>query len=102
MEKYLIGTSLPMLKESRKTDTENNIIINSNNKRNIVNKNENYSQKRFKASILNGVKPIFLNVRAKSRTISDIKYSDNRCNSVYNNNNTFNKYKAAIMTLKNS
>lgn len=102
MEKYLIGTSLPMLKESRKTDTENNIIINSNNKRNIVNKNENYSQKKFKENILNGIKPIFLNVRAKNRTISDSKYSDNRCNSVYNNNNTFNKYKAAIMTLKNS
>ena len=102
MEKYLIGTSLPMLKENRNIDSDNNIIINSNNKRNIVNKNENYSQKKFKANILNGVKPIFLNVRAKSRTISDTKYSDNRCNSVYNNNNTFNKYKAAIMTLKNS
>ena len=101
MEKYLIGSSLPMLKE-RKLDTENNIIINSNNKRNIVNKNENYSQKKFKSNILNGIKPIYLNIRTKNRTISDNKYSDERCNSVYNNSNTFNKYKAAIMTLKNS
>ena len=44
----------------------------------------------------------YLNIRTKNRTISDSKYSDERCNSVYNNSNTFNKYKAAIMTLKNS
>ena len=90
MEKYLIGTSLPILKAVKRKDY---IIHTKAN-------NESSTQKKYKEKILTGKKPIFFNVNAKKRNISDSKNYYDRSNSVLNNNVIFNKYKAAIMSLK--
>ena len=90
MEKYLIGTSLPVLKAVKRKDY---IIHTKAN-------NESSTQKKYKEKILTGKKPIFFNVNAKKRNTSDSKNYYDRSNSVLNNNIIFNKYKAAIMSLK--
>ena len=90
MEKYLIGTSLPVLKAVKRKDY---IIHTKAN-------NESSTQKKYKEKILTGKKPIFFNVNVKKRNTSDSKNYYDRSNSVLNNNIIFNKYKAAIMSLK--
>ena len=93
MEKYLIGSSLPILKATKKKD----YIIHSrlNNMTNSKNKH--------KESILSGIKPKYTNINMKKRNTSDSKNYYERSNSVINNNNIiFNKYKASIMSLKDS
>ena len=90
MEKYLIGTSLPVLKAVKRKDYI--IHTKANNESNI--------QKKYKERILTGNKPIFFNINVKKRNTSDSKNYYDRSNSVLNNNVIFNKYKAAIMSLK--
>ena len=90
MEKYLIGASLPVLKAVKRKDY---IIHTKAN-------NESSTQKKYKEKILTGKKPIFFNVNAKKRNTSDSKNYYDRSNSVLNNNIIFNKYKAAVMSLK--
>ena len=91
MEKYLIGTSLPVLKAVKRKD----YIIHTK-----TNNNESNTQKKYKERILAGNKPMYFNINAKKRNTSDSKNSYDRSNSVLNNNAIFNKYKAAIMSLK--
>ena len=90
MEKYLIGTSLPILKAVKRKDYI--IHTKANNESNI--------QKKYKERILTGNKPIFTNINIKKRNTSDTKNYYDRSNSVLNNNGIFNKYKTAIMSLK--
>ena len=92
MEKYLIGTSLPILKAKKRKDY---IIHTKAN-------NESSTQKKFKERILNNNKSTFLNINSKKRNISDSKNYYDRSSSVLNNNIIFNKYKAAIMSLKDN
>ena len=91
MEKYLIGTSLPVLKAVKRKD----YIIHTK-----TNNNESNTQKKYKERILSGNKPMYFNINVKKRNTSDSKNSYDRSNSVLNNNAIFNKYKAAIMSLK--
>ena len=90
MEKYFVNTSLPVLKAKKRKDY---IIHTKAN-------NESSAQKKFKERILSGNKTIFFNINSKRRNISDLKNNYERSNSVLNNNIIFNKYKAAIMSLK--
>ena len=92
MEKYLYGTSLPVLKAKKRKDYIIHTKIN----------NESSTQKKYKEKILNGNKGIFSNTNSKKRNISDSKNYYDRSNSVLNNNIIFNKYKAAIMSLKDT
>ena len=90
MEKYFTNSSLPVLKAKKRKDY---IIHTKAN-------NESSVQKKYKERILSGNKNIFFNINSKRRNISDLKSNCERSNSVLNNNNFFNKYKAAIMSLK--
>jgi len=90
MEKYFVNTSLPVLKAKKRRDY---IIHTKAN-------NESSAQKKYKERILSGNKTIFFNINSKRRNISDLKSTYERSNSVLNNNIIFNKYKAAIMSLK--
>ena len=92
MEKYLYGTSLPVLKAKKRKDYIIHTKIN----------NESNTQKKFKERILNGNKGTFSNINSKKRNISDSKNYYDRSSSVLNNNIIFNKYKAAIMSLKDT
>ena len=76
---------------------------NEDNNYNYI-KPENVIQKKYKDNI------IINHIRQKSSNSSKFKISsnsenkvgggENKINNIYNNNNTFNKYKAAIMALK--
>ena len=93
MEKHLVGNSLQVLKATKRKD----YIIHSklNNESNI--------QKKYKERILSGIRPKYSNINTKKRNTSDSKNYYERSNSVINNNNViFNKYKASIMSLKDS
>ena len=93
METHLIGNTLPILKATKRKD----YIIHSK-----VN-NESNIQKKYKERILSGIRPIYSNINTKKRNTSDSKNYYERSNSVINNNNViFNKYKASIMSLKDS
>jgi len=107
MEKYLRGASLPLVKyskkkikdKSRETSKEknNNIIIN-----NKYIKPESSLRKRYNENSLNNPKQKSSNSKSKMSCNSENKYAlgEKKVNSIYNNNNTFNKYKAAILALK--
>ena len=90
MEKYFVNTSLPVLKAKKRRD----YIIHTKAS------NESSAQKKYKERILSGNKAIFFNINSKRGNISDLKNTYERSNSVLNNNIIFNKYKAAIMSLK--
>ena len=91
MEKNLIGTSLPVLKATKRKD----YIIHSK-----LN-NESSNKKKYKETILSSNRPKYSNISLKKRNTSDSKNYYERSNSVINNNNIiFNKYKASIMSLK--
>ena len=92
MEKYLIGTSLPVLKAVKRKDYI--VHTKANNESNL--------QKKYKEKILFGNKGKFLNINQKVRNTSESKNLNDRSNSVLNNNAIFNKYKAAIMSLKDN
>ena len=107
MEKYLIETSLPVLKNNKKAKkekSEKKIIIddsNSNNYKYI--KPENYTNKKYKENYRNTngkMKPLNAKLKISYNSENNIDESESKKNSVYNNNNTFNKYKAAILALK--
>ena len=85
MEKYLIGTSYPVQRKPESIYYYKPI--------------ESAYQKKYKESILTGIKPLTI---SKSRTGSNKKSIDYRSYSTVNNNSTFNKYKAVIKALKNS
>ena len=107
MEKYLRGASLPLVRyskkkikdKSRETSKEknNNIIIN-----NKYTKPESSLRKRYNENSLNNPKQKSSNSKSKMSCNSENKYAlgEKKVNSIYNNNNTFNKYKAAILALK--
>ena len=95
MEKYLIGTSFPVLKAIKRKDYI--VHTKANNE-----SNESNLQKKYKEKILFGNKGKFLNINPKNRNTSDSKNNNDRSNSVLNNNAIFNKYKAAIMSLKDN
>ena len=86
MEKYLIGTSYPVQRKPQDTIHYYKPV-------------ESTTQKKYKESILTGIKPMTL---SKSRTNSKSKNIDYRSYSTVNNNSTFNKYKAVIKALKNN
>ena len=86
MEKYLIGTSYPVQKKNHESIHYYKPI-------------ESTAQKKYKESILTGIKPLTL---TKGRTDSKKKNIDYRSYSTVNNNSTFNKFKAVIKALKNS
>jgi len=90
MEKYFVNSSLPVLKAKKRKDY---IVHTKAN-------NESSAQKKYKERILSGNKTIFFNINSKRKNISDLKNTYERSNSVLNNNIIFNKYKAAIMSLK--
>ena len=93
MEKNLVGTSLPVLKATKRKDYIIHTKVN----------NESNIQKKYKERILSGVRPKYSNINTKKRNTSDSKNYYERSNSVLNNNNImFNKYKASIMSLKDS
>ena len=106
MEKYLIGASLPVLKYNKKVKKEKD---KEKSKDKNINDNyikpENIIQKKYKDNNI-----IINHVRQKSSNSSKFKISsnsdnkvaggENKINHIYNNNSTFNKYKAAIMALK--
>ena len=85
MEKYFIGTSYPVQRKPESIYYYKPI--------------ESAAQKKYKESILTGIKPLTI---TKSRTNSNKKNIDYRSYSTVNNNSTFNKYKAVIKALKNS
>ena len=97
MEKYL---SLPLLKNKmlkkenkyKEKKDKNTIIINQDNYNNENINEEINLQKRLKD---NNIKQKFSNTNLKLSN-----NSENKISNIYNNNNTFNKYKAAIMALK--
>ena len=76
MEKYLIGTSLPILKATKRKD----YIIHS--KKNIQLNNI----KKYKEIILSSNRPKYSNITNKKRNTSDSKNYYERSNSVVNNN----------------
>ncbi len=86
MEKYLIGTSYPVQRKIHESIHYYKPI-------------ESSAQKKYKESILTGIKPLTL---IKSRTNSKNKNIDYRSYSTVNNNSTFNKFKAVIKALKNN
>ena len=93
MEKYLIGSSLPVLKATKRKD----YIIHSK-----LN-NESNNKKKYKDNILSSIRPKYPNISIKKRNTSDSKNYYERSNSVMNSNNIiFNKYKASIMSLKDN
>ena len=92
LEKNSIGTTLPVLKAKRIKE------VYLNNKTN----KESNMQKKYKEKILFGDKSLYLNIFPKKRNTSDFKTYSDRSNSVLNNNMIFNKYKAAIMSLKDN
>ena len=103
MEKYLT-LSLLKNKKAKKENKykerkdKNNIIINNDKYDNYDNEDineENISQKKQKVNNMNNTKPKYSN--AKSKLPNN---SENKTSNIYNNSNTFNKYKAAIMALK--
>ena len=111
MEKYLIETSLPVLKNNKKGKKEkkeksvNKIIINDNDDNNNYKyiKPENFTNKKYKENNRNNngkMKSLNAKLKISYNTESNINESDIKKNTVYNNNNTFNKYKAAILALK--
>ena len=85
MEKYLIGTSYPVQRKKQESIHYYKPI-------------ESSYQKKYKESILTGIKPLTF---SKSRIDSKTKNIDYRSYSTVNNNSTFNKYKAVIKALKN-
>ena len=92
MEKYLIGSSLPVLKATKRKD----YIIHSK-------LNNESNKKKYKDNILSSMRPKYSNISIKKRNTSDSKNYYERSNSVINNNNIiFNKYKASIMSLKDN
>ena len=92
MEKYLIGSSLPVLKATKRKD----YIIHSK-------LNNESNKKKYKDNILSSIRPKYSNISIKKRNTSDSKNYYERSNSVINNNNIiFNKYKASIMSLKDN
>ena len=66
-------------------------------------KSEISEQKKFKEKYIHDVKQKLSNPRTvvvSSNSESKFRGKEKKINSIYNNDNTFNKYKAAIMALK--
>ena len=108
MEKYLVGASLPLLKYKKskkgnkiKENKESNTININYDNENI--KEEISQQPKIKENnVIHNVKQKFSNTKLKLSNNSENKVGgdENKKHNIYNNNNTFNKYKAAIMALK--
>ena len=94
MEKYIMVTSLPILKASKRKDY---IVHTKAN-------NESSAQKKYKENILTSNKHMFMNKNMnannqKKRNISETKFDD-RSNSMVGNNMNYNKYKASLLSQK--
>ena len=107
MEKYLIGASLPLSKnkrikrenKSKEKKERNTININYNidNIKEDISQNVNVNRN----NIIHNVKQKFnTNLKLSNNSENKMRNGENKRNNIYNNNNTFNKYKAAIMALK--
>ena len=70
MEKYLIGTSLPVLKAKKRKDYIIHTKLN----------NESSLQKKYKERILSGARPNYTNINLKKRNASDSKNYYERSN----------------------
>ena len=95
MEKYIMATSLPILKANKRKD----YIIHS--KAN----NESSAQKKYKEKLLTSNKHMLMNKNMnsnnqKKRNISENKFDD-RSNSIGNNMN-YNKFKASLLLQKDN
>jgi DNA-binding Lrp family transcriptional regulator len=94
MEKYIMVTSLPILKASKRKDY---IVHTKAN-------NESSAQKKYKEKILTSNKHTFMNKNMntnnqKKRNISETKFDD-RSNSMVGNNMNYNKYKVSLLSQK--
>lgn len=94
MEKYILVTSLPILKASKRKDY---IVHTKAN-------NESSAQKKYKEKILASNKHMFSNKNMnnnnpKKRNTSETKF-DERSNSMVGNNMNYNKYKASLLLQK--
>jgi hypothetical protein len=95
MEKYIMATSLPILKANKRKDY---IIHTKAN-------NESSAQKKYKEKILTSNKHMLINKNMnsnnqKKRNISENKFDD-RSNSIGNNMN-YNKFKASLLLQKDN
>ena len=112
MEQYISKESLKALRNKKskkgnksKEKKENNII---NKNYDIINDNDDIKeeiilQNKIKENnIIHKVKHKFSNSKLTLSNNSEnkIRNGENKIHNIYNNNNTFNKYKAAIMALK--
>jgi hypothetical protein len=94
MEKYIMATSLPILKANKRKD----FIIHTKTN------NESSAQKKYKEKILTSNKHTFMNKNMntnnqKKRNISETKFDD-RSNSMVGNNMNYNKYKVSLLSQK--
>ena len=109
MEQYLSKESLKALKNKKskkgsKSKENNTVHKNYNN----INDNDNLKeeiilQNKIKENnIIHKVKQKFSNTKLTLSNNSEnkIRNGENKMHNIYNNNNTFNKYKAAILALK--
>ena len=110
IEKYFNKTSLPLLKNKsnkNKNDDKSNEIkekkyYNINNDFDNINE-ENILIKKLKENknIHNNKQKLAdTKLKLSNNSENKIKIGENKKSNIYNNNNTFNKYKAAIMALK--
>ena len=104
MEKYLIGASLPVLKYNKKRKNDKSKEKNINNiKNNIISEKSEQKKNKENYIIFNDNQKLSKNkFKVSSNSENKYKGNENLINPIYNNNNTFNKYKAAIMALKDN
>ena len=108
IEKYFIGSSLPLLKNKKNKNDKSkekkeNKYFTINNDFNNMNE-EIILQKKLKQNNIiisnNKQKLVDTKLKLSNNSENKIRICENKKSNIYNNNNTFNKYKAAIMALK--
>jgi hypothetical protein len=111
MEKYLIDASLPFEKNKKVKKKDKRKEMKEIKKKDSYTINNDFDnideeiklEKKLKGNnTIHNVKQKFTNTKLKLSNNSEnkIKNDENKKHNIYNNNNTFNKYKAAIMALK--
>ena len=111
MEKYLIDASLPFEKNKKVKKKDKRKEMKEIKKKDSYTINNDFDnideeiklEKKLKGNnVIHSVKQKFTNTKLKLSNNSEnkIKNDENKKHNIYNNNNTFNKYKAAIMALK--
>ena len=108
MEKNIIGASLPILKnkiikkDNKKNEIKDKKYFTINNDFDNMNEKIILRKKLKENNVIYNAKQKFANKKLKLSNNSEnkIRNGENKKYNIYNNNNTFNKYKAAIMALK--